>query len=128
MLRRYTEINKQIVANYPSVPYIDMRQAFLNAIPRTYYGYTGCLTIDGEHENENGSIIVAKMFSDQLLSWLLMGAAWGGNERGMGLRESLPETHEKEGVCMKAHNNIEWPSYLLSKYGTNTIKIKIPTS
>ena len=75
MLRRYTEINKQIVASYPSVPYIDMRQAFLNAIPRTYYGYMGCLTIDGEHENENGSIIVAKMFSDQLLSWLLMGAA-----------------------------------------------------
>ena len=70
MLRRYTEINKEVASSYSSLPYIDMRQAYLDALPKNYYGYMGCLTIDGEHENENGSIIVAKMFSAQLLSWL----------------------------------------------------------
>ena len=87
MLRRYTLINKEIVSTYPSVSYIDMRQAFLEALPNNYYGYMGCLTIDGEHENENGSIIVAKMFSDQLLSWLLMFGIWDEIKRRMGLQK-----------------------------------------
>ena len=69
MLNRYTKINKEIAGNF-NIPYIDMRQAFLDAIPSNYYGYSGCLTIDGEHENENGAVIVSKMFTSQILSWL----------------------------------------------------------
>jgi hypothetical protein len=29
--------------------YIDVRQAFLNALPANYYGYQGCLTVGKSH-------------------------------------------------------------------------------
>ena len=70
MLNRYTKINKDITKSY-NLPYIDMRRAFLDALPFSYYGYEGCLTIDGEHENERGTIIVAKLFAESLSNWLI---------------------------------------------------------
>lgn len=70
MLDKYVTINKQI-GNDHSVPYIDMRQAFLDEIPVNYYGHKGCLTSDGEHPNENGVKIMAKKFSEALLMWFL---------------------------------------------------------
>jgi hypothetical protein len=50
MLDRYLTINQELCANN-SVQYIDTRHPFLAALPPNYYGYQGCLTIDGEHEN-----------------------------------------------------------------------------
>lgn len=43
--------------NFQSLPftcYLIHRQAFLNALPPAYFGSKGCLTSDGEHENEYG--------------------------------------------------------------------------
>ena len=70
MLDRYVTINRQVGHDH-SVPYIDMRQAFLDAIPNNYYGHKGCLTSDGEHPNENGVKIIAKKFSETILTWLV---------------------------------------------------------
>ena len=68
MLEAYKKIN-QDVAQLFSSPYIDMRQAFLNAI--TYWPYySGMVTADGEHPNNYGSQIIANLFSKQINLWL----------------------------------------------------------
>lgn len=70
MLDRYMTINQELCENN-SVQYIDTRHPFLSALPANYYGYQGCLTIDGEHENDNGAIIIAKLFSEAILGWIM---------------------------------------------------------
>lgn len=70
MLDRYVTINKELCSDN-AIPYLDVRRRFLSALPANYYGYMGCLTIDGEHENENGAIIIANMFSEAILGWIM---------------------------------------------------------
>jgi lysophospholipase L1-like esterase len=44
MLERYRIIYRRIAGEF-NIPYIDVRLAFLNALPKNYYGYQGCLTV-----------------------------------------------------------------------------------
>lgn len=69
MLDRYVRLNQHIALKL-GIPYMNIRQAFLNALPPGRVVYSGCLTTDGNHENENGAIIVAKIFSETLYEWL----------------------------------------------------------
>ena len=69
MLNDYRDMNKA-VAKELNVPYIDVREAFLNAIPTYWHFLHGYVTIDGEHENERGTQMVAKMLADALRPWL----------------------------------------------------------
>ena len=66
MISSYVEMNQMVCANH-SIPYINMHHSFLAALPSNYYGFSGCITLDGEHPNNNGAIIVAKMFSEYIL-------------------------------------------------------------
>ena len=70
MIKRYIKINQEICENH-SVPYIDVHHAFISAVPANYYGYQGCLTIDGEHPNDNGATIIAKMFTEAILEQII---------------------------------------------------------
>ena len=69
MLNWYTDLNKETAASL-NVPYIDVRQAFLDFIPSYQLCYSLCVTYDGEHENERGTVIVAKLFAKSLSLWL----------------------------------------------------------
>jgi hypothetical protein len=69
MLDDYSAMNKQ-VANLFKIPYIDIRAAFMAYVPSYQLCYSLCVTIDGEHENERGTKIVAKHFADTLGLWL----------------------------------------------------------
>ena len=68
-LNWYTLLNKEVAASV-QVPYIDMRQAFLDYIPSYQLCYSLCVTFDGEHENNRGTIIVAKHFAKTISIWL----------------------------------------------------------
>lgn len=54
----------------PGVQYIDIRNRFLEAIPSWWDFRGGWVTVDGEHPNERGTWIEAKLFADQLNLWL----------------------------------------------------------
>lgn len=69
MLDWYTTLNKETAASL-DVPYIDVRQAFLDFIPSYQLCYSLCVTYDGEHENDRGTVIVAKLFAQSLSTWL----------------------------------------------------------
>jgi hypothetical protein len=69
MLDAYGTINKQAAIRV-GIPYIDIRQAFLDFIPSYQLCYSRCVTIDGEHENDRGTVIVARLFALSLSSWL----------------------------------------------------------
>ena len=70
MLDRYVTINQEL-CSANSITYIDTRQSFLSALPLSYYGYQGCLTVDGEHSNNLGAVILANLFSKFLLNGIL---------------------------------------------------------
>ena len=70
MLEDYKAVNVEVAASF-KIPYIDVRQAFLDYIPRWQLCYSLCVTFDGEHENERGTIIVAKLFAESLSNWLI---------------------------------------------------------
>ena len=69
MLDDYRAINKAMAREF-NVSYIDVRQAFVDAIPPYWHFYSGYVTVDGEHENERGTQIVAELFAANLLPWL----------------------------------------------------------
>lgn len=69
MLNDYAIMNKNIAASF-DMPYIDVRGAFQDYIPSYQLCYSLCVTYDGEHENERGTIIVARLFAETLNVWL----------------------------------------------------------
>lgn len=69
MLNDYREINKQVAADY-KLPYIDMRQAFLDDCPDDWSIYGHYDTEDGEHPNDRGTDIEADLFAKQSNEWL----------------------------------------------------------
>jgi hypothetical protein len=69
MLNAYNLMNEE-VADGLNIPFIDVRKAFLAKIPFYQLCYKHCVTQDGEHENNRGTVIVAKLFSDALSKWL----------------------------------------------------------
>ena len=66
---QYRDVNIGIAAAF-TIPYLDIRQRFLDHIPKKRLGFRNCLTDDGEHENERGTYIVAKSFAETLLSFI----------------------------------------------------------
>jgi hypothetical protein len=69
MYEEYRIINRAMCSVY-QMPYIDVRQAFLDNIPATRLAFDNCLTIDGEHENDRGTSIVAKLFAETIFGFL----------------------------------------------------------
>ena len=69
MLESYNSINENIASTF-RIPFIDVRKAFLNKIPFYQLCYKYCVTYDGEHENERGTVVIGKLFADVLSKWL----------------------------------------------------------
>lgn len=69
MLDEYVEINQKICTAY-NITYIDLRKSFLSEIPWYRMVDSGCLTVDGEHENRNGMTIVAKAVAKTVIRWI----------------------------------------------------------
>jgi hypothetical protein len=68
-LNMYRQINRDVSLSY-NIPYIDIRQAFLDADRlKGWDQSSGYLTLDGEHPSEAGSKIEVNVFYDQLVMW-----------------------------------------------------------
>jgi len=51
----YTSVNKQLAESMvPPVPFMDFRAAWKALKPAAWNDYLGCLTVDGEHQNDKG--------------------------------------------------------------------------
>ena len=70
MLNDYRVINEDVALQLKGVPYIDIRKAFLDALPANWLYNSGCITADGEHPNNFGAIIEANLFSYIINQWL----------------------------------------------------------
>ena len=57
------------IADNHNISYIDIRSAYLDALPLYRMSYKGCLTVDGEHENSNGMAIIAKSIAKVVAKW-----------------------------------------------------------
>ena len=62
----YINLTRTAALSVPGVQYIDIRTEFQNAIPWWWKFYGGWVTIEGEHPNDRGAWIEAKLFADQL--------------------------------------------------------------
>lgn len=69
MLDDYRDMTRSAALSL-GVPYIDMRQAFLNALPAWWFPYCCRVTKDGEHPNDLGTDIEATAFSQVVNIWL----------------------------------------------------------
>lgn len=69
MLNEYVEINRNASKSL-SVDYINMRQAFLQHLPSSWFLPLYYLTYDGEHPNERGAGIIALEFAYQIAQWI----------------------------------------------------------
>lgn len=68
MLNDYRQINIDI-AEELGVDYIDMRKAYLQALPAYWFFPAYHLTLDGEHPNDRGTGIIVKQFAKQISEW-----------------------------------------------------------
>lgn len=57
------------IAQETNIKYIDLRSVFLSALPVYRLSYTGCLTQDDEHENQNGATIMARHYASAVVEW-----------------------------------------------------------
>jgi hypothetical protein len=73
MLDEYVDYNIQMATNY-NASYINLRQAFLDYVPSCQLFYKWCVTIDGEHPNERGAVIIAYQFADMISKWMIEDA------------------------------------------------------
>ena len=71
-LDQYRDINYEI-AQAHQIPYLDVRASFKTVSDKFQgrLGYSGCLTTDGNHENEIGATVVAYLLARSLLPWLM---------------------------------------------------------
>mmetsp|Transcript_3274 Transcript_3274/g.4935 ORF Transcript_3274/g.4935 Transcript_3274/m.4935 type:complete len:298 (+) Transcript_3274:58-951(+) len=69
MLDFYRSLNKNTTESL-GVPYIDMRGALQNAIPKTWFWSRWYVSADGEHPNERGTRIIAQQFGIYMNIWL----------------------------------------------------------
>lgn len=66
----YREINRQLSGQL-NATYIDLRQAYLDAVPPAHLGSRNCVTVDGNHPSENGAMINARKIAETLHDWFL---------------------------------------------------------
>lgn len=64
----YRSYNQKISLDL-NLTYIDLRQAYLDAVPSYHKGFRHCVTVDGNHPSENGAYINAYKISQTLLEW-----------------------------------------------------------
>jgi len=70
ILDAYRTLNQQICEEM-NITYIDMRKIFQEALPKHWFYSRYYLTKDGEHPNQRGTKIIAKVFADTLKEkWL----------------------------------------------------------
>ena len=69
-MEAYVNLTRQAAERVPGVAYINMRAAFLQAIPWWWTLYGGWVTIEGEHPNERGAGIEAELFANTLNGWI----------------------------------------------------------
>lgn len=71
-LDEYRDMNYEI-ARSNGVPYIDVRDSFKMVFNnfRGRLGYSGCLTTDGNHENDVGATVVTYLLACTLLPWFM---------------------------------------------------------
>ncbi len=62
----YIQLTRTAALSVPDVEYIDIRAQFLQAIPWWWKFRGGWVTLEGEHPNDRGTWIEAKLFADQL--------------------------------------------------------------
>lgn len=65
MFDEYVDLNRNITAQF-NIPYIDTRSAFFASLPSYWRKSTGYLTIDGEHHNSHGVLLVQGLFAKAL--------------------------------------------------------------
>lgn len=72
MLNAYRILVKN-AAQAAGIPYIDMRAAFMDALPpwSPFSWWRGVVTQDGEHPNQAGTVIEASLFAQQINEWVL---------------------------------------------------------
>lgn len=69
MVDEYRWMNQQVAAKF-NLPYVDTRLALLSAVPWWRLYFNGYVTADGEHPNERGAVLTAKLFAQVLLDWV----------------------------------------------------------
>lgn len=69
MLKLYNSMNENIARSF-SIPFIDVRRTLSKKIPFFQLCYKNCVTYDGEHSNERGALVIAKLFAEVLSKWL----------------------------------------------------------
>ena len=69
MLKIYNSMNENIAKSF-SIPFIDVRRTLSKKIPFFQLCYKNCVTYDGEHSNERGALVIAKLFAEVLSKWL----------------------------------------------------------
>ena len=65
----YRDLNRQVASEF-GVDYIDVRTELTNAVPFYWSFYKWWISIDGEHFNYRGTIIVVDLLVEKLYGWL----------------------------------------------------------
>lgn len=60
----------QAIASQFHIPFIDLREPFLSGIYPWRLVYKGCVTRDGEHANQYGTMIMSRLFAQVILQWM----------------------------------------------------------
>ena len=69
MLDYYRDTNKVVTESVGFV-YVDIRSEFLE-LTKTKSWYTGHITMDGEHPNERGTVVICNFFIAAIRKWLM---------------------------------------------------------
>jgi hypothetical protein len=65
ILDAYTEINRNVSYDF-GIKYLETRQLFFRNLPSDWHKGGGYLTIDGEHHNMKGSVLIQDLFIETL--------------------------------------------------------------
>jgi len=65
----FIRLFQQIAADH-GIPHLNLHAALLARIPATQLLYDGCVTIDGEHMNNRGAWISARLMGTVIGPWL----------------------------------------------------------
>jgi hypothetical protein len=126
MLNAYVQINKEVALKY-GIAYFDVRQKLRQQIPWYRLYYNGYLTKDGEHPNERGTVIEAKLVSHLLLDLFESRTTWNNftgdvnNNPGWSHSKGLVPlgSHDLGAVPMGSHDlgSIPQGAHYIPGYG-----------
>lgn len=70
IMDEYRDMKRSIASSF-NVPYLDIRKAFQEEVARHKpVLYCGYLTYDGEHENERGTELLARVYVRAIVEWM----------------------------------------------------------